>query len=76
MPAAADRADLIAAAQAGQPAALDALLRVSQADARRHCQANDVDDAVQEALLRLTRHIGRSDNFELAFAERLLMQLS
>lgn len=61
MPVAADRAGLIIAAQAGEPAALNALLRVSQTDARRyarrHCQASDVDDAVQEALLRLTRHI-------------------
>ncbi|MEO6015132.1 MAG: sigma-70 family RNA polymerase sigma factor [Devosia sp.] len=55
--------DLIAAAQAGDAAAIDALLAQSQPDIRRYarstCSAADVDDAVQDALCMLHRHIGR-----------------
>lgn len=53
---------LIEAAQGGDPAALAALLKTCQADARRyarrHCHASDVDDAVQESLLTLSRRLG------------------
>ena len=52
---------LILAAQSGDGAALNRLLTSCQTDARRyarrHCAASDVDDAVQEALLILTRRI-------------------
>lgn len=45
---------LIAAAQLGDPDALDRLLQVCQPDIRRYAQRNclmsDVDDAVQETL--------------------------
>ncbi|MGO8953826.1 MAG: RNA polymerase sigma factor [Rhodomicrobium sp.] len=56
-----DRTNLIYAAQTGDPAAIEQLLAVCQADARRyayrHCQASDIDDAVQEALLAISRKL-------------------
>ncbi len=56
-----ERNELIDAAQNGDPAALNRLLTVCEVDARRyarrHCQVSDVDDAVQEALWILSRHI-------------------
>lgn len=56
-----DRDNLILAAQTGDPAAVSRLLAVCQADARRyaykHCQSSDVDDAVQESLLIISRKI-------------------
>src|ERR1035437_7450914 len=56
-----DRNNLIFAAQSGDPAAINRLLAVCQADARRyaykHCQASDVDDAVQESLLVVSRKV-------------------
>lgn len=61
MQAGADRSTLILAAQTGEPAAISRLLTVCQADARRyarrHCQASDVDDAVQESLLTVSRKV-------------------
>jgi RNA polymerase sigma factor (sigma-70 family) len=52
---------LILAAQSGDTAALNQLLSVCQTDARRyarrHCAASNVDDAVQEALLILSRKV-------------------
>lgn len=49
----------IEAARAGDPLALERLLRLCQPDARRYAQRNcfisDVDDAVQEALLVVAR---------------------
>lgn len=58
---AADRNRLIEAAQTGDAAALSRLLAVCQADARRyaykHCHASDVDDAVQESLLIISRKV-------------------
>ncbi len=61
MQARADRSNLILAAQTGDPAAISRLLAVCQADAcryaRRHCQASDVDDAVQESLLTISRKV-------------------
>lgn len=52
---------LVVAVQHGNVVAFDRLLRVSQTDARRyarrHCQSSDIDDAVQETLLILTRRI-------------------
>ena len=61
MDAAAEREQLIAAAQGGDPAALGQLLLVCQSDARRyarrHCFAADVDDAVQETLLILSKKV-------------------
>lgn len=50
---------IIEAARAGDPQALERLLRLCQPDIRRYAQRNclisDVDDAVQEALLILAR---------------------
>ena len=52
---------LIEAAQIGDPAALDRLLQVCQPDIRRYAQRNclmsDVDDAVQETLITLSRRV-------------------
>ena len=54
--------DLIASAQGGDAAALATLLADAQPDIRRYarttCTAADVDDAVQDALCLLHRHIG------------------
>jgi len=59
--AGAEHANLVLAAQTGDPAALTRLLAVCQADARRyarrHCLASDVDDAVQESLLTIARKV-------------------
>jgi RNA polymerase sigma factor (sigma-70 family) len=53
---------LMQAAHAGDPAALDRLLHLCRPDVRRyaqrHCLISDVDDAVQETLLLLSRKIG------------------
>jgi RNA polymerase sigma-70 factor (ECF subfamily) len=55
-------AQLIAAAQAGDLDATVALLTVAQPDIRRYarltCKADDVDDAVQDALWLIHRRIG------------------
>src|SRR5260370_34155868 len=52
---------LILAAQSGDTVALNRLLLVCRTDARRyarrHCAASDVDDAVQETLLILSRKV-------------------
>src|ERR1700759_4397481 len=57
----AERERLILAARTGDPAALASLLALCQADARRyarrHCHASDVDDAVQEGLLAISRKL-------------------
>jgi len=56
-----DRESLVMAAQTGDVDAISQLLAVCQADARRyaykHCRASDVDDAVQESLLIVSRKI-------------------
>ena len=56
-----EREHLIFAAQTGDHAAIGRLLTVCQADARRyarrHCQISDVDDAVQESLMVISRKI-------------------
>ncbi|MDN4574816.1 RNA polymerase subunit sigma-24 [Pandoraea cepalis] len=56
-----ERESLIAAAQTGDQVAISHLLAVCQADARRyarrHCHASDVDDAVQESLLIISRKV-------------------
>ncbi|SEK92819.1 RNA polymerase sigma factor, sigma-70 family [Variovorax sp. YR750] len=61
MTAGIDRSSLILAAQTGDPAAIASLLAACQSDARRyawrHCQASDVDDAVQESLLVVARKL-------------------
>lgn len=61
MPINTDRISLIFAAQTGDPIAIERLLTVCQADARRyaykHCHASDIDDAVQESLLVISRKI-------------------
>lgn len=53
--------DLIQDAQRGDAVAIHALLGACQADARRyaykHCHASDIDDAVQETLLLISRKI-------------------
>ena len=52
---------LVSQAMQGDPQALDGLLRRSQPDlqryARRFCLASDVDDAVQESLIRITQRL-------------------
>lgn len=57
----AEKDNLILAAQTGDPGAIGRLLAVCQADARRyarrHCHASDVDDAVQETLLIISRKV-------------------
>ena len=54
--------DLIASAQSGSPQALSTLLARAQPDIRRYaqasCRAADIDDAVQDAMCLLHRHIG------------------
>ena len=54
-------APVIAAAQEGDAAVLDHLLRACHPDVRRyayrHCLISDIDDAVQEALLILSRRL-------------------
>ena len=56
-----EREHLLFAAQTGDSAAIGRLLAVCQADARRyarrHCQISDVDDAVQESLMVISRKI-------------------
>lgn len=51
----------LASAHAGDPAALETLLRLARPDVRRyaqqHCLMSDVDDAVQEALLIVSRRL-------------------
>lgn len=53
---------LIASAQGGDVAAIASLLAAAQPDIRRYarvtCKTADVDDAVQDALVLLHRHIG------------------
>jgi RNA polymerase sigma factor (sigma-70 family) len=59
--AAAALPELISLAQSGDHDAITALLRASQPDirryARRACRLEDVDDAVQEAMTKVSRHI-------------------
>ena len=61
MALAAQHQPLLAAAHAGDAAALDRLLRLARPDVRRyaqqHCLLSDVDDAVQEALLIVSRKL-------------------
>jgi len=61
--AAARHAELVGAARRGEPLALERLLQAASPDirryARRHCLLSDVDDAVQETLIALTRHVGK-----------------
>lgn len=56
-----ERDNLILAAQTGDSAAISRLLAVCQADARRyaykHCQVSNIDDAVQESLLVISRKV-------------------
>lgn len=62
MPLAERHLAVLDAAHGGDPAALAQLLRLCQPDirryARRACLISDVDDAVQEALLVLSRRLG------------------
>lgn len=57
----ATRQSLILRAQGGDGPALEQLLVECQSDARRyalrHCTASEIDDAVQETLLIITRHV-------------------
>jgi RNA polymerase sigma factor (sigma-70 family) len=58
---AARRQTLLEAARGGEAAAIDQLLAVCQPDIRRYAQRNclisDVDDAIQESLLILSRRV-------------------
>jgi RNA polymerase sigma factor (sigma-70 family) len=55
--------ELILSAQGGDIEAITSLLAAAQPDIRRYarvsCKTTDVDDAVQDALVLLHRHIGR-----------------
>lgn len=66
--------ELIDAARQGNRHAMETLLLQSQPDIRRyammHCIISDVDDAVQEVLLIIARHIG-SLKFLAAFSSWL-----
>ncbi|MGF6636643.1 RNA polymerase sigma factor [Paraburkholderia sp. 35.1] len=59
MPSEEQRQAAVDAARSGDPVALDRLLRLCQPDirryAQRHCFISDVDDAVQEVLLIVSR---------------------
>lgn len=61
MPTDPQRLAAIEAARTGDPVALERLLRLCQPDVRRYAQRNcfisDVDDAVQEALLIVSRKV-------------------
>jgi RNA polymerase sigma factor (sigma-70 family) len=61
MAMAANRHDLIVCAQRGDAMAIDRLLTECQSDIRRyamrHCATSEVDDAVQETLLIVARHM-------------------
>lgn len=54
--------DLLLRARAGDAAALEDLLRHCRGDlqryARRHCESQDIDEAVQDALWILSRRVG------------------
>ncbi|WP_447502663.1 RNA polymerase sigma factor [Aeromonas caviae] len=56
-----EKENLILSAQTGDHAAISRLLAVCHADARRyarkHCHASDVDDAVQESLMVISRKV-------------------
>lgn len=56
-----EKENLISSAQTGDHAAIARLLAVCHADARRyarrHCHASDVDDAVQESLIVISRKV-------------------
>jgi len=60
-------ADVFEAARAGDVQAIERLLSVSQPELRRYaqrsCLVSDVDDAVQEGLLILSRHVGTMRSF-------------
>ncbi|MBN8980237.1 MAG: sigma-70 family RNA polymerase sigma factor [Rhizobiales bacterium] len=60
------RRQLIVQAQSGDATALGHLLAECQSDARRyamrHCAVSEIDDAVQEALLIVSRHVGSLKN--------------
>lgn len=61
MALAAEHQPLLAAAHGGDTGALQQLLKITQPDirryAQRHCLLSDVDDAVQEALLIVSRKL-------------------
>jgi RNA polymerase sigma factor (sigma-70 family) len=61
MTALTDRNSLIIAAQGGNEISLNLLLKQCRTDvlryAQRHCEMSEVDDAVQETLLIVARHI-------------------
>ena len=52
---------IIAAARNGDSSAMDQLLSMTQPDVRRyamkHCKISDIDDAVQEVLLTISRRL-------------------
>lgn len=52
---------MIAAARNGDSSAMDQLLSITQPDVRRyamkHCKISDIDDAVQEVLLTISRRL-------------------
>jgi len=60
--------DELRAAHAGDPVALNGLLARSRQDLRRyaeyHCSINDVEDAVQESLILVSRKLGSLRSLE------------
>ena len=57
-----DNSQLLESARAGDPQALNQVLACSRQDLRRyaehHCVVNDVEDAVQETLITVSRRLG------------------
>ncbi|NDB69567.1 MAG: RNA polymerase sigma factor [Methylocystaceae bacterium] len=71
-----DKTLLVQEAQTGDPVAIERLLLVCQIDARRYarkyCKISDVDDAVQEALITVTRKV-KTLKVAAAFSSWLFM---
>ena len=86
MNVAALRSPMLERAVAGEPAALAALLAATRPDlsryARRHCQSQDVEDAVQDALwiihqrLGSLRHLSSFAGWSFRIVKRLCLALS
>ena len=76
MSLAANKTRLVEAAQTGDPNAVEKLLLACQVDARRyarkHCKITDIDDAVQEALITVTRKV-KSLKIAAAFSSWLFI---
>jgi RNA polymerase sigma factor (sigma-70 family) len=69
---------LIEKAKQGDPLALDQLLNVCQIDvrnyARLHCRASDIEDATQETLFTVSKHLSKLNSLQ-AFSSWLFVIL-